>query len=297
MGMTFVLSDESVNSHKTWVKTSGIKLERFEKNPVMLWSHNGDFPPIGRWENIRIEGERLLADAVFDESDELAKALKSKVEQGLLKACSIGFYPTKYSSDKADLKAGQMYETIVECELIEASLCAVGSNENAMKLYNEKGEIVELSAADCGLKLLSINQKDNIMTEEEVRAMQSELEELKAYKAAAEQAEAARRQAAIAELVAKAVENKKIRQAEAEVWKKLASLDYESAKIAIEGLQGSGSIAGLVNNGVNAPKPTSEYSGKSWRELDREGKLLELKSIDIEAFKALYKSEFGVDYK
>ena len=50
--------------------TSGADLSVFENNPVMLLNHDDWDLPIGRWENIRIEGTRILADAVFDEDDE-----------------------------------------------------------------------------------------------------------------------------------------------------------------------------------------------------------------------------------
>lgn len=208
--MTFVLSDESVNSHGTWVKTSGIDLKRFKANPVMLWSHDSAFPPIGKWVNIRVEGDRLLADAEFDEKDALAQALKSKVEQGLLKACSIGFYAKKFSNKQEDIKPGQTYETITESEIIEASLCAVGSNANAMKLYTDEGELIELSNESgrrlSGMKRLTINQDKN-MTEEEARVLLEENEQLKAYKAQKEQEEAQREETQRKELVANAIKS------------------------------------------------------------------------------------------
>ena len=49
--------------------TSGADLSVFENNPVMLLNHDDWELPIGRWENIRIEGTLILADAVFDEDD------------------------------------------------------------------------------------------------------------------------------------------------------------------------------------------------------------------------------------
>lgn len=293
-GIPFVLSDESVNSHGTWVKTEGIDLGRFEKNPVMLWSHDSSFPPIGRWENIRKEDGKLLADAVFDENDALAQALKGKVEQGLLKACSIGFYVKKYSSDECDIKPGQRYETIAESELLEASLCAVGSNANAMRLYNAKGEVIELSNAsgirESGMKELRTNT-NNIMTEEEVRAMQEEITQLRQYKADAEKEAAEREEKARKELVENAVRSGKIRKSEEAVWLQLAKDNYESAKMALDALPEAESIASRMKQARK-----NSYDGKSWQELDREGRLLELKRENRELFETLYKEEFGKDY-
>lgn len=77
---TFVLHDESVNTYGFRMLTSGANLEEFRKNPVLFLNHKDWELPIGRWENIRIEGTRILADAVFDENDEEAIKVMKKVE-------------------------------------------------------------------------------------------------------------------------------------------------------------------------------------------------------------------------
>lgn len=294
--LTFVLSDESVNSHGTWVKTSGIDLKRFKSNPVMLWSHDDSFPPIGRWENIRVEDDKLLADAMFDESDELAMALKRKVEEGIIKSCSIGFIAKRYSSAIEDIKPGQIWETIVESEVVEASLCAVGANANAMRLYNSKGELIELSnemgRQMSGMKRLKENIiTDTVMTEQELKLLQEELEQLKAYKAQKEKEDIERREQEIDALISHALEAGKIKKSNEQVWRCLAEKDFESTKIALEAIEVPVKLSRLAQ-----PARDASQGVKSWRELDKEGKLEELKRTDIEQFKALYKQEFGVDY-
>lgn len=301
--LTFVLSDESVNSHGTWVKTSGINLERFKKNPVMLWSHDPVFPPIGKWENIRIEEDKLLADAVFDENDELAQIFKRKVEQGLLKACSIGFYAKKFSSDVADIKPGQRFETIVEAELIECSLCSVGSNENAMVLMNAEGKKLEMSEKGfmaLGMRLIeNSNNKENSMSEEltqlkaDLQAKEDELVELRAFKQAQEQAEKKRLEESRKELIKNAINERKIDKSVEAVWLQLATVDFESTKLALEAMPSVDSIASRI-------KKTSasgyDFAGKSFREIDKAGRLKELKAKDFELYKQLYKEEYGVDF-
>ena len=42
---------------------------------------------------------------------------------------------------------------------------------------------------------------------------------------------------------------------------------------------------------------SGDLTGKSWDELDKAGKLGELKAKNMAAFKDLYKQKFGVDYK
>ena len=76
MNKTFVVSDESVNSYGYTILTAGIDLSRFEKNPIMLLQHDSK-NIIGKWENVRIEDNKLLADAVV--IFPLLRTLKSRV--------------------------------------------------------------------------------------------------------------------------------------------------------------------------------------------------------------------------
>lgn len=56
--ISFVISDESVNSYGYIVKTDGRDTTAFERNPVMLYMHERK-TVVGRWENIRKEGNKL----------------------------------------------------------------------------------------------------------------------------------------------------------------------------------------------------------------------------------------------
>lgn len=133
--ITFVLSDESVNSYGFIVLTSGIDTTQFERNPVMLYMHNRDGNVIGCWENIRKEGKRLLGDAVFDDSTEFAATVKKQVEKGFLRCVSIGI---------EEIAAEELngVQTVTKCRLIEVSIVDIPSNSNAVKLYRRSGGYV-----------------------------------------------------------------------------------------------------------------------------------------------------------
>ena len=62
---SFIVSDETKNCFGMIVKTDGINTESFIKNPVMLYMHERK-TVVGRWENLRKDGSKLIADAVFD---------------------------------------------------------------------------------------------------------------------------------------------------------------------------------------------------------------------------------------
>lgn len=134
-GTTFVLSDESRNSYGFVVLTEGIDTTAFERNPVMLYMHNRDGNVIGRWDNIRKEGKRLLADAVFDESTELGAQVKKQVESGFLRAVSIGI-------EDIAKEVLNGVETVTKCRLIETSIVDIPSNGNAVKLFRRSGGYV-----------------------------------------------------------------------------------------------------------------------------------------------------------
>lgn len=133
--ITFVLSDESVNSYGFVVLTSGIDTTEFERNPVMLYMHNRDGNVIGRWENIRKDGKRLLGDAVFDDSTELAATVKKQVENGFLRCVSIGI-------EEMATEEINGVQTVTKCRLIEVSIVDIPSNSNAVKLYRRSGGYV-----------------------------------------------------------------------------------------------------------------------------------------------------------
>ena len=135
---TFIVSDESVNSYGFVVLTAGIDTSRFERNPVMLYMHERK-TVIGRWENIRKDGKRLLADAVFDESTPIGAQVKTQVEKGFLRSASI-------SIDFIDSEEINGVKTITKSELLEISIVDVPANSNALKLYRKNGrQVLRLS--------------------------------------------------------------------------------------------------------------------------------------------------------
>lgn len=142
---TFILSDESLNSYGFVIQTAGIDTAQFERNPVMLYMHNRDGNVIGRWENIRKDGAKLIADAVFDESTELGAKVKNQVDNGFLRCVSIGI-----DNVKQDVLNG--VQTVVKCRLIEVSVVDIPSNSNAVKLFRRSGSFT--------YKLADLNDND-----------------------------------------------------------------------------------------------------------------------------------------
>ncbi|MCR5139464.1 MAG: HK97 family phage prohead protease [Bacteroidaceae bacterium] len=149
----FVLTDNSLNSYGYRVITSGGRLERFKKNPVMLWMHFrdegnqywGESKPIGHWEDIEVTDESITAVPVFDCVDDLSKLVCAKVEAGTISATSIGLVVISTSKNEKDLLPGQTRESVTEWELMEASFVDIPANANAVRLYGPSDNVLALS--------------------------------------------------------------------------------------------------------------------------------------------------------
>lgn len=129
--VTSVISDESVNEYGNVILTEGIDTSQFERNPVMFYMHERR-NVIGRWENVRKENKKLLADAVFDDSTPLGLQVKNQVEKGFLRSASGNFQIIN-----RDVING--VDTITECSLLEVSIVDIPGNNNALKLYRKNG--------------------------------------------------------------------------------------------------------------------------------------------------------------
>jgi HK97 family phage prohead protease/HK97 family phage major capsid protein len=146
-GLEFVLSDATVDRYGDVVEPTGWDLRNFKKNPIALFGHASGFP-IGRWANIRVEGGRLLArlDLAAKGTSARIDELISLVEQGILRAVSVGFRPLEQEPiDKNQPYGAQRY---TRQELLETSLVSVPANPAALavaKSLNLSSETLSLA--------------------------------------------------------------------------------------------------------------------------------------------------------
>jgi len=128
-GLDFVISDGSLDRHGTRINPNGWELSAFKRNPIALFGHSNGFP-IGTWENLRVEGDRLVGRLVLAAKGTSARIdeLVRLVEQGILRAVSVGFSALEFGVPG---KSPYDYE---RQELLEVSLVSVPSNTNALKI-------------------------------------------------------------------------------------------------------------------------------------------------------------------
>lgn len=122
----FVLSDESVDRMGDVIRAAGWDLDNFKNNPVALFGHDHD-KVIGIWQNVRVVGKRLMGRLkLADEgTSEFIDTTRKLVEQGVLRAVSVGFQPI----EALPRKGGVEY---VKSALHEISVVAVPANQNAL---------------------------------------------------------------------------------------------------------------------------------------------------------------------
>lgn len=150
----FVFNDENVkNSYGFYINTLGIKMDRFNDNPVMLNNHiNSNENVIGNWSDSLKENGLLKLKPRFDEETNLGKDVAGKVDRGYLKGCSMGIIPNWDSVQKVGDRLIMM-----ECELAEGSIIPVPSNKGAIAIYSVDGELMK--EEDVKSLCLSVTQK------------------------------------------------------------------------------------------------------------------------------------------
>ena len=320
-----VINDESLNSYGFWVKTDGIELSAFLKNPVMLYNHNRSYAgktddqlPIGKWKDLRIENGQLTGEPVFDENDEFAVKIKQKYESGILNACSIGFAPLEWSDAPEMLKKGQTVATVTRCRLLEISICDIPSNANAtVVLYDDDNKVINLSdlpnkaigpkinnnmpkeiALTLGLDENASPQacvnaidelKSEIASHEATRQnLEEENRQLKQRLKAIDDAEAEAQKQEVVNLLDNAVKSGRIDATARPQFEKLFELDYEAAKTA---------LAALPERKPLEAKPVGMADGDlckmSWDELDKTDRLLELKTKYPEIYQQKFNEKFN----
>lgn len=131
--LEFVLSDETVDRMGDVVSADGWVLSNFRKNPIALFGHNNSFP-VGTWSNIRVEGAKLIArlNLASRGTSERIDELIALVEQGILRAVSVGFIPLK--EEPIDDKRPSDGTRYLKQELLECSLVSVPTNPAAIAL-------------------------------------------------------------------------------------------------------------------------------------------------------------------
>jgi len=160
------------------IPSSAIDIENFQKNPIILYQHQRN-EPCGKAVSIEKREDGLWLKVLISKT---ATKIKTLIDEGILRAFSVGFRIKKYDFNDAGIL---IYEDI---ELTETSLVSVPCNQNSLfslcKSYNEENNLKEN-------KIPNPIKKDMTMTDVEIKAMQDSISKMKAEKEALEKEKAA----------------------------------------------------------------------------------------------------------
>ena len=309
MGKRVRISNDSLNSYGTRVLTSGMDVEQYKRNPVLLYMHERG-SVIGYIKDIQIENNEVTGEPVFDEVTELSKRCKRQFEFGSLKMVSAGLDIVELSEESEYLVAGQTRPTITKSKLYEVSIVDIGANDDSLVLKKDGKQITLDRDGECALPLLNTNpKKQNEMNQKEL-ALQLGLPEtateaeiaakLGELRAAQEENATLRKErddlalSGITALVEKAIGEKRI---SAEKKEEFVNLGKEIGPEKLSSIFSAMSpqvklSAVLGHQGSGKAVDTGNYTKLSEVPAD---KLLELRKEQPEEYKRLYKAEYGMD--
>jgi hypothetical protein len=147
----FIMSAEVEDRDRDIIKTAGIDIQEFLKNPIAPFGHRAREMPVGSWTEIekimtgrpkRLEGTLKL---VKEGGDEVADRLAFHFGEGTIKACSIGFIPRaikrrEVPEEKKDEPYFWPGYEIDEAELMECSPVTIPANPAALAKAAKGGD-------------------------------------------------------------------------------------------------------------------------------------------------------------
>lgn len=300
------ISNDRLNSYGTRVLTAGLDVEQYKRNPVLLYMHErGNV--IGYVKDIKVEGNEVTGEPVFDEASELSRRCKKQWEFGSLKMVSAGLDIIELSERPEHLLPGQTRPTITASKLFEVSIVDIGANDDAIVLKKD-GTVINLGKdGEYFLPLLNIKQKKQKEMEQKMLALQLGLPEtadeaainakLAELKAAKENEESLRKEnetlrlGRITAVVDKAIADNLIgadkKEQFVELGKKTGVEDLENTFAAMSPRV---KVSTLINKGGC----TTVHEYKKLGDVP-ECELAKLRAEQPDEYKRLYKAEYGMD--
>lgn len=118
------------------------QLDSYRTNPVILWAHDPNTPPVGRAVSVEVQqtenGPALLASIKFDDGEHnpLGRTVAEQFRNGMLSAVSVGFRPgsavPRSSLDENDPRHAKTGLILSNNELLEISAVPIPANSDAL---------------------------------------------------------------------------------------------------------------------------------------------------------------------
>ncbi len=318
----YVLSDSTVNEYGFRLLTSGYQIALFQKNPIGYYMHRREDGIALKWEDLRIEDDKVLGTPVINLSNGRGEQTCSEAENGFLNAASVGHIVVlEYSMDKDTMLPGQTGPTITKWYNKECSLVDIPGNRNALTvLYDAQENELNLADLNINLPVMKVVQQGTLKdlcatlqlaTEADEQTITNAVQGLVAktenlelenkvlrsdkydLQQQIEEINRARTRNETTALLERALEDKKIT---AELRDKLAS-DYAANPEGLKGLLAAmpayQSIAGLLKN-KQQDRNETQWQWDDYEKNDPTGKKLkELRANDAVKYRELFERKFN----
>jgi phage head maturation protease len=131
--LRFVIASKGEKRDGLDLEMNRFEFGAFNRNPVMLWQHGREPTrgalPIGRWQALERNADRITGEAVFDAGDAFAMEIARKYREGYLNAVSVSWLPQQ-------TRDGWRYE------MLEASAVSVPADPDALALGRDFDAVI-----------------------------------------------------------------------------------------------------------------------------------------------------------
>lgn len=315
----YLITDSSLNSYSYRLLTSGYDLSAYKKNPIGYYMHGTDeFPRemgvLVKWDDLRADGDKVFGKPCINLTHPRGQRTVDEVESGFLNAASVGhLVALEISENPEDYLPGQKGVTVSKWFNRETSLVDVPGNFNALTdLVDAKGNLLNL--ADFNINKITMKQiflnpaqlaHMNLKADAEQSAVDTAFANLVAKagrvdgletELAAEKLKLtgfqndlkAANEQAVKDLFAEAATANKCTKAFADLMTGTLKDNLTEAKKVVAELKPYTPITTALSG-----EAADDYKGKTWDELDKSGKLENLKATNRAHYNKLFKDQFG----
>ena len=126
----------------SWVRERLLEaLEAYQRNPVLLWTHDYARPVIGRAVEVWKEPYRLLARMEFAPT-EFAQEVAMLYREGYQRGVSVGFKPLRYGERRHQKTGAFQGIRFLEQELLEIRAVPLPANRSALRRAQQHAPLV-----------------------------------------------------------------------------------------------------------------------------------------------------------
>lgn len=310
MGKRVRISNDCLNSYGFRVLTSGMDVEQYKRNPVLLYMHErGNV--VGYVNDLKVENDEITGELMFDCASEQSERCQKQFEFGSLRMVSAGLEIIETSEDPSLLVPGQTRPTITKSRLFEVSVADVGANDDAIVLEKDGKRITLSKDGGCELPLITHNNnQSNKDMEQKVIALQlglpetateneinAKLAQLKAVEQENETLKAETQQlteARIAQLVGTAIAEKRLEAQHKEQFVELGKkIGAEELEKTLQAMKPQVKLSSMLGHHGSAPVSDSEKTYTKLSEVPAD-ELVKLRAENVEEYKRLYEAEYGI---